>query len=251
MNSICKIAIATLLIIAAGCKESSAQFISSKFEIGINAGTLIYQGDLSTSVAGYTKSLQPAIGIWASRSLDDYFSLRANLLRGEIGADESTYSSPAWRKHRNLKFSSSVTEFSTVLVWDLLGKTYREGMRKFSPYFFVGAGFAILNVKRDWSRFDTSYFRSKSTASIGLGVDTLHKTPGTVPVLPVGIGFRYMLTNHLFLNAEATYRITASDYIDGFKYSGDATRNDHYYGFSIGASYRFGSNKEDCPKVRL
>lgn len=251
MNSIFKAIIPTLLIIAAGNKKSSAQFIPSKFEIGINAGTLVYQGDLSTNVFGYTKSLKPAIGIWASRSFDDYFSLRANLVRGEIGADESTYTSPAWRQHRNLKFNSSITEFSTVLVWDLFGKTYREGMRRLSPYFFAGAGFTVLNVKRNWSGFDTSYFGIKSPASIGLGADTLHKTPGIVPVLPIGAGVRYMLTNHIFLNAEATYRITASDYIDGFKYSGDATKNDHYYGFSIGASYRFGSDKADCPKVPL
>jgi len=64
-------------------------------------GTLIYQGDLSESLLGYTHSLKPAIGVFASESLDDYFSVRANITRGEISADESTYSSPAWRRERN------------------------------------------------------------------------------------------------------------------------------------------------------
>lgn len=251
MNPIFR-AIITILFIAAVCNNRlCAQFKPSKFEIGINAGTLIYQGDLSASNLGYTKSLKPSIGIWASRSLDDYLSLRANIVRGAIGADESTYSSPAWRRHRNFVFSTSVTEFSTMLVWDLLGKTYREGMHRLSPYFFIGAGFTILNVKRDWSRFDTTYFNSKSSAAIGLGADTLHKTPWIVPVIPVGAGIRYMLTNHIYLNVEGTYRFTGSDYVDGFKYAGNPKRNDQYYGVSIGASYRFGSDRMDCPKVRF
>src|ERR1700689_4352634 len=98
MNLIYKITLATILIIGLDPEWTSAQFIPGQFEFGINAGTLIYQGALSESVFGYLHSLKPAIGINASESLDDYFSVRANLTRGEIGADESAYSSPAWRR---------------------------------------------------------------------------------------------------------------------------------------------------------
>ena len=251
MNPICRATITILLIVAVCSNRLCAQFKPSKFEIGINAGTLIYQGDLSVGDLGYTKSLKPSVGVWASKSLDDYLSLRANIVRGAIGADESTYARPAWRRHRNFAFSTSVTEFSTTLVWDLLGKTYREGMHRLSPYFFIGAGFSILNVKRNWNRFDTSYFNSKSSAAIGLGIDTLHKTPWIVGVIPVGAGIRYMLTNHIYLNAEGTYRFTGSDYIDGFKYAANPKTNDHYYGITIGASYRFGSDRMDCPRIRF
>jgi hypothetical protein len=230
---------------------AKAQFIPSKYEVGLNVGTLVYQGDLSASYLGYTKALQPAFAIWGSRSLDDYFSVRANILRGNIHADESVYTSPAWRQHRNLKFSSSVTEFSLMLQWDLLGKTYREGMRRFSPYFFAGAGFTILNVKRDWSNVDVNYFGTKSNTILGLGLDTVHVPPAVTPVIPVGAGLRYMLNNHFYINAEASYRLTFTDYIDGFKYAGNPNRNDHYYMVSIGVSYRFGSSKTDCPKVPI
>jgi hypothetical protein len=250
MSAIFRTTIATMIIIAFDPGESSAQFAPSKFEIGINLGTLVYQGDLAASALGYTSALKPAIGIWASKSLDDYFSLRVNITRGAIGADESTYTSPAWRKFRAFKFNSTVTEFSGMLVWDLFGKTYREGFRRLSPYFLAGAGITVLNVHRNWSGFDAAYFGPKSTAVVGLGVDTLHHTPGIVPVLPLGAGIRYMLTNHIYLNAEAIYRLTPSDYIDGFKYAADPTKNDHYYGVTIGASYRFGSDRNSCPKVK-
>jgi hypothetical protein len=249
MNSIYKLPVATLILFLATIRHSKAQFIPSKWEIGLNVGTLVYQGDLSAGNFGYTYNLKPSVGVWAAESINDYFSLRYSLLRGDIGADESVYTIPEWRRHRNFKFNSSVTEFSTSFVWDLFGKTYREGMRRFSPYFFVGAGFSILNVNRDWSRFDTTYFNSKSAASEGLGIDSTHKTPWIIPVIPVGAGVRYMISNHFFLNAEASYRITMSDEIDGFRYSGNPQRNDHYYGVSIGLSYRFGDNRTDCPKM--
>jgi hypothetical protein len=248
MNSISKVIIPIISIVFVGFNAAIAQFIPSKYEFGIHVGTLVYQGDLSESALGYTSALAPAIGIDASRSFDAYFSLRASLVRGKIGADESTYTSPAWRRFRNFKFNSSVTEFSTQLVWDLFGKTYREGFRRLSPYFFAGAGFTLLNIKRDWSGFSRTYFNSKSTAYIGLAMDTLHRTPGIIPVIPVGAGLRYMVNNHLYLNLEGTYRITASDYIDGFKYAGDPNKNDHYYGLSFGLSYRLGDSKMSCPK---
>ena len=249
MNSIVRVHVIILIFIIAASGKSDAQFTPSKWEVGLNFGTLIYQGDLSANNLGYINNLKPAVGVWAAKSIDDYFSIRYSLLRGGIGADESTYATPEWRPHRNFKFSSSVTEFSTSLVWDLFGKTYREGMRILSPYFFVGAGFSILNVKRDWSRFDTTYFNSKSAASEGLAIDSTHKTPWIIPVVPVGAGLRYMLSDHFFLNLEASYRITLSDEIDGFKYSGNPQRNDHYYGVSIGLSYRFGNDRTACPKM--
>ena len=251
MNSILRAKMTIVFVITLATQKTLAQFTPSKWEIGINAGTLIYQGDLSESSLGYTKSLKPSVELWVSKSLDAYFSIRANLLQGALGADESTYSSPDWRRHRNLSFNSSVTEVSAELVWDLSGKTYREGMHRFSPYFFAGAGFAILHTDRNWSRFDTSYFNSKSTASVGLGKDTLHKTPTLLPVIPVGAGLRYMVTNQIFINAEATYRITSTDYIDGFSFSGNPVKNDHYYGLTLGISYRFGWNGINCPKIPL
>ncbi len=251
MNSILKASVLLVFVMAFTNQKTLAQFTPSKWEIGINAGTLIYQGDLSESPFGYTNSLKPAIELWVSKSLDPYFSIRANLLQGSLGADESTYATPAYRRHRNLAFNSSVSEFSAELVWDLYGKTYHEGMRRFSPYLFVGAGFAILHIDRNWSRFDTTYFNSKSPTSIGLGMDTFHKTPGFLPIIPVGIGVRYMVSNHIYINAEATYRIFSSDYIDGFSYAGNPAKNDHYYGLSLGVSYRFGWYGMSCPKIPL
>ena len=214
MNSILKTKMTIGFVITLATQKTLAQFTPSKWEVGINAGVLIYQGDLSESPLGYTKKLNPSVELWVSKSIDSYFSIRANLLQSSLIADDSKYSYPDWRRHRNFLFTSTVTEISAEFVWDLNGKTYREGMHRYSPYFFAGAGVAALHINRNWSRFDTTYYDSKSPTAQGLEMDTLHKTPTFLPVVPVGAGVRYMITTQMFLNAEFTYRITSSDYID-------------------------------------
>ena len=142
-------------------------------------------------------------------------------------------------------------ESSAQIVWDLIGKSFRYEKHSLSPYFFIGGGFTLLNINRDWSRFDTTYFNSKSSAAKGLGIDTLHHPPHIIPVLPIGMGLRYMITQQISINGEVTYRITTTDYLDGFSYAADPKKNDHYYGLTLGLSYRFGHDGYSCPKVPL
>ncbi len=253
MNSNLKIRVvtSTLLSIAftATFTAVSAQN-KSNYEVGINAGTLIYQGDLSNSALGSVKNLKPAIGVYVTKELDTYFSLRANLLYGKISEDESQYSSPSWKQLRNFKFSTSVTELSTVLVWNFLGDNGVKDYHMFSPYIFGGLGLSLLHVKRDWSGINSTVFDNKSSAIIGLGIDTLHATPTILPVIPVGIGLRYALSNKISIRAEATYRLTFSDYIDGFSQSTNPTTKDKYYGLSIGLGIKLFSNNYKCPTIK-
>ncbi len=233
-----------VLLSAVFIQSLQAQFKTSKFELGINAGTLVYQGDLSKSFIGDYKYLRPAVGLYVSKALDPYFSVRVNATFGKIGSDESKYSTPYWKQYRAFKFSSSVTELSSTLVFNPFGE---NSDARLSPYIFAGAGLTFLNVKRDWSKYNQTYY-AKSQVQIGLGTDTLHNPPKVIAILPVGAGLRYVLSSQLSLKAEATYRFTATDYLDGFKYSGNPRNNDSYYGLSVGISYRIGGYK--CPAVR-
>jgi hypothetical protein len=67
--------------------------------------------------------------------------------------------------------------------------------------------------------------------------------------VPVGIGIRYSLSQALSITAEAAYRLTFTDYLDGFSKVADPSKNDHYYGLSIGLVYTFLKSKAlKCPK---
>jgi opacity protein-like surface antigen len=229
--------------------RSAAQFISSPWQVGVNVGSLVYQGDLSESRWGNLHDLKPALGVQVSRTLDDFFTLRANLVLGTIGANDAIYSSPAYRKYRGFRFSSSITELSVGAEYWLFGDASGSRVGQFSPYLFAGVGLSKVNIKRYWSSMDVAYFGAQSSAVVGLGKDTLHQLPGIIPVLPIGGGVRYGLAQHWSLRAEIMYRLTGTDYLDGFKYAANPNTNDHYYSFTLGLTYQFGHNRLDCPKV--
>src|ERR1035437_10067513 len=162
MNLNCKTIVLSVLFTTVTFLASDAQTNAAKYEIGINAGTLIYQGDLSTSYLGsyHFHSLKPAVGLFASRAINNDFAIRANLALGKISDDESSYSSPAYKRLRNFKFNTSITEFSALLVWNVLGNRTDESVRKIVPYLFGGVGMALVNVHRDWSNFNRAAFEA-------------------------------------------------------------------------------------------
>ena len=248
MNTMSRIVIGPLLL-SAFCRRT-LQWTICPFPLRSRHchRTLVYQGDLSKSQLGYTRGLKPAIGLQAAKTISQFFSLRTALALGSVHAYDSTYSIPAWRKYRDLSFHSPVIELSAVAEYYPLGNAKGDRPGSFSPYLFAGIGTTFLKIKRDYSGFDAAYFGEGSSTVTGLNRDIEHRVPWVVPVVPVGIGVRYMLTDQISLRAEFTYRLTDTDYLDGFKYAGDPEKNDHYYGISIGVSYRFGHNPLDCPK---
>lgn len=218
----------------------------SKYEIGINAGALIYQGDLTPTAMGSFKTPGLVVGLYGSRRLSNKLAARLDLGFGKLKGDDAKYDDPAWRQARALKFETPVTEVAGLLVWNALGTD-----RRLSPYLFAGIGYGFLNIKRDYSRFDYAWF-----ADEGLGEDLQRDIEYDLPrgavLLPMGVGVRYALTDKLGLNLESAYRFLSTDYLDGFSQAGNPERDDAYFKFSLGLSYKLGGkNPLDCPVVRL
>jgi opacity protein-like surface antigen len=239
-----------IALLSIGFLGASGQVILPKYEIGVKAGTFIYQGDLTPSDAGSYETLQPQFGVFASRLLSPSFSARLNFDAGNISGDDSKYSHPSFRQERNFRFRSPVYELSTQLVWDVFGKNYTRPAKSFSPYVFAGVGYTYINVKRDWSRMNAAVFDPESGVPAGLAADAVTTLHHGVIVFPVGLGLRYALTDKFSIIGESTYRFMATDYLDGFSLSANPSRNDHYYSHSLGAVYTFGrKNSWDCPVV--
>ncbi len=229
---------------------ASGQVILPKYEIGIKAGTFIYQGDLTPLDAGSYRTLRPQFGIFASRLLSSSFSARLNFDAGSISGDDSKYSHPSFRQDRNFRFSSPVYELSAQLVWDVLGKNYTRPAKSFSPYVFAGIGYSFINVKRDWSRMNPAVFDPESGVPASLAADVATNLHHGALVFPVGLGLRYALTQKISIIGESSYRFMSTDYLDGFSLSVNPSRNDHYYSHSLGAVFTFGRKDSwDCPVV--
>lgn len=227
-----------------------AQVIVPKHEIGFGGGIFVYQGDLTPETAGAFKTPGFAINLFYNRILSRSFSLRTNLAHGKLMSDDANYDSPEWRQHRAFRFGTRVTEISELLVWNILGNNYGE-RKILSPYIFGGVGLSSLRITRDFSRFDYDYFSVEHTLLEGLAADSAKNLPGTIAVIPVGAGLRYPITNKLSVMAEASYRFTFTDYIDGFSKASNPNKNDYYANMSIGLIYTFGKRSTlDCPVIR-
>lgn len=232
--------------------SASAQINTSKYEIGLKAGIFIYQGDLTPSDVGSYKTIRPQFGIFANRLLSQSFAIRINFDAGSVHGDDAKYNHPSWRRDRSFRFSSPVYELSAQLVLDILGRNYDRPVKSLSPYVFAGAGISYISAKRDFSRMNAAVFTPESDAVAGLARDIATVTPRIIPVFPVGIGFRYALTKKISIIGESSYRFIPTDYLDGFSYSANPSRNDHYYSHSVGAVYSFGKkNSWDCPPVAI
>ena len=82
----------------------------------------------------------------------------------------------------------------------------------------------------------------------GLAVDAVTPTPKVIPVVPVGAGMRYNLSDRIAINGEASYRLMHTDYLDGFSMSANPKLKDHYSSITIGVAYKFGNKeKYSCP----
>lgn len=227
-----------------------AQSLVPKHEIGFSAGMFIYQGDLTPEKAGAFKSPGFAFNLFYNRLLSRSFSLRTNLAHGKLTADDGNYKTPEWRKERGFRFGARVTEISEQLVWNILGNNYGE-RKTISPYIFAGVGLSSLRITRDWKNLNYDYFAGEPRLPDGLAEDSAHTLPGTIAVLPVGLGIRYPITDKLSIMAEASYRFTFTDYIDGFSKSSNPNKNDYYSNISFGLIYTFGKRSTlDCPVIR-
>ncbi|RYG05064.1 MAG: porin family protein [Chitinophagaceae bacterium] len=222
--------------------QASAQRDWSKYELGVNLGTYIYSGDLTpTSTAGF-KTPGPSLGLTLSRQLRPSLALRGELNFGQLNGDDSRFDEPEWRKQRNFAFKTRISEATLNLVWSPVMIT--SNLR---PYIFGGAGLALISVRRDYSNFNPEFFTGENIQG-RLAEDISTKIPRVIPVIPVGIGLRYHLGERLSVNAEAAYRHTTTDYLDGYSKSANPGVGDRYFKYSVGLIYSFRGNKQwDCP----
>jgi hypothetical protein len=238
----------TVILLGAFSQVVQAQSVLSRLELGLQAGTLIYQGDLTPSRLGSFRTPGYHVGGSLAYRLNHFLSVRGNLTYGKLRGDDSKYDQPEWRQHRNFNFSARILEFTSTLVWNVRGNP--ENNAGLSPYVFAGAGVSFTGIRRDASKLDTEFFATESALQTGLIDDMARRTPRIMPVIPVGLGVRYPLTQRLSVHAESSYRITFTDYLDGFSRAASPTYRDRYYGISLGIFYRLNDNSAiQCPEV--
>lgn len=247
MKSVLSKSAAAVILFLSSPSFVHAQIDLSKYEVGLSGGLMVYQGDLTPEKIGAYKTMKPQFAFHVYRIMSPSFSLRFNFNRGKLYGDDAKYATPDWRRQRNFNFTTPVTELSLQGVWNIM----QARQPRLAPYVFGGIGLSFVKIKRDWSNLNTAVFGDGSDIQAGLTADAATTTPSTLPVIPLGAGVRYALSERFSLNAETSYRLSFTDYLDGFSKAANPNKNDHYFTHSIGLIYSFGKKNKTlgCPKV--
>lgn len=178
--------------------------------------------------------------------------VKSNIHFGWLSADDR-YGDHA---PRGLKFRSFIVEPSIQLNVYLVkekrkrniyrsNNKFRRKLKNVSipTYFFVGIGGVLVNTNLESiGGYNPNYYPDDNT-HIG------KKTSFTATV-PIGLGFRYRLTNRINLGLEASLRYTVSDIVDNYNpYAGQWIDSYQFLVFSL--NYKLKSARSGLPRFKM
>ncbi|MDH7464223.1 DUF6089 family protein [Chitinophagaceae bacterium 26-R-25] len=240
-----------LLALTANCQDTKSTTFSSttvttdsvsynserpKYEFGIGGGIVVYQGDLAPTKWGAYRCISPGLQASITRLFSPTFALRIGGTVGKFTADDvkSSYKE-AYREYRKYNFTTSFAELTAMAQWTPFGKANW----RLNPYLLGGVGVSYLHVKNDWSNTDFKYFSGENLRQ-RVTEDSAKNHTFFAPVLPVGVGLKYDVSEKVSLKLEWINRITFSDYLDGFSKAANSGKNDRYSSVMLSLNYAFG-----------
>lgn len=173
--------------------------------IYVSPGLINYGGDLQNTVYTFNQS-GFVTGAGATYRIKK-FVVRAGVTIGKIQGSDSASSQ---FKKRNLSFQSQIFEGSLGLEYDI----FDLDEKKFTPYGF--AGVAVYHYDPyTYYNGQKVYLQPLSTEGQGLSA-----YPGTKPysltqfAVPLGIGFKYKVSEQFHVGVEFCSRFLFNDYLD-------------------------------------
>lgn len=206
------------------------------YEVGIFAGGSNFIGDVGSSK--YISPNQSAFGLLAKWNRSPRHSFRASVIFADLkGVDGK--SDDARRVQRGYEFNTSIIEISAGMEFTFLDFDLHTSGMKGTPYLY--SGISVAN-------HDNFYFSptgeiiSENTNSWAFGI-------------PMALGYKTNISNHLILAGEIGARYTFSDELDGSvpdgefreQYSfGNTDNNDWYMFTGFTLTYTFGRRPCYC-----
>jgi hypothetical protein len=190
---------------------------AQQIEIGMLFGTSHYLGDLSDEKVNFSNTYFAA-SLFGRYNFSNKIAVKGMASYGRISGDDKQ-SSRETSKIRNLNFYTDIYEFSVHLEYNLLKNDLKNiSNRPFIPYIFGGIGVFNFNPKTDFA--DSSgkkTFELQPLATEGQGSTVYNervKYNLTEIMIPLGIGFRYRVSDAFLIGFETGVRYTNTNYLD-------------------------------------
>lgn len=183
---------------------------TQKGEFGITVGAAHYFGDLNTRSA--INRPKPAFGIFFRKQFGNYIGLRVSAHYAEVGYSD-TYSKNDYQKTRNLSFNSNIWELALQGDFNFFKFVPNDPDHLFTPYITIGVGvftydpYAYLDGKK-------AFLRPLGTEGQAIGYNGRKPYSTMAMCIPLGIGFKYNISERLNLSVEVAHRFTNTDYLD-------------------------------------
>jgi outer membrane protein OmpA-like peptidoglycan-associated protein len=202
---------------------ANAQNSTEDIAIGLQFGTIEYKGDLGNEFFSFTDGVHPSIGLNLSKYVTPSFDLMGKARHGML--DRGV-------------FTNSLYHFTIAAKYKFNNGYLLKEESLFAPYVFLGIGDAL---------------------SIYTNVATGEKeAPLAEFNLPMGVGFKFNISNQWSVSLETHYNYFISDRVDGVIMG---KWDDQFLYNSVGFSYNFASGKDSdgdgvkdkddaCPDVK-
>ena len=208
---------------------------AQNFEGGLFIGASTYNGDVDVTPRNFLPQMREAVGVFGRYSLNNTWSVRANMFYGHLYGDEKKYPSSDYRGQRGFSFNTTLTEFSLQAEWSFLNFDSDFSLDKENPfisfYGFGGVGGLNFNPKTDFNE-PNRFFDNVSA-------DKNERFAKTVFVIPFGMGVKINITDPLSIGLEGGIRKTFTDYVDGVSKVLNSKSKDYYMFSGITLTYHF------------
>ncbi|MFA6924914.1 MAG: hypothetical protein WC223_11760 [Bacteroidales bacterium] len=150
------------------------------------------------------------------------FHIQTDLYYARLGGNDN-YTKEIFRNNRNLSFRSPVGEFIGKVMYSIgrekRGHIYNlrgvRGMNNIQVYTYFFAGFGIFYFNPKAKYIDGKWHALQPLSTEGQGLYATRKKYHRVqPAIPIGMGFRYLLSPQWLIGIEYTLQYAPTDYID-------------------------------------
>ncbi len=194
-----------ITVLSLSCTCLNAQ----QWAVDVFAGTSNYQGDMMEKRYSM-RNAKMVLGLGGSYVFNGHFRARALISLAKLGANDK-YSVEPTLVARNLNFSTSLSELSLTVHYDLLDLDYF----KFTPYLFGGIAVFHFNPYTYDSVYGKVFLKPLSTEGQGLSAYPERKPYALTQIsFPVGAGIRFRVNDDIAIAWEIGLRKTNTDYLD-------------------------------------
>lgn len=221
-----------------------------RYQVGAGVGTTQIFGDIGGTADKENwfgikdisfDETKMAYGVFARYKVNSLFSVKANFNYGKgQGTDENS------RNDRGRSYKANLYEFSGQFEYYFLSEEPRhrssawfdkKGMvnnySTLSAYLFAGFGVGYSTLSHNFG------------STVGPYDD--YRSSNIAPVVPFGIGAKFVLDEKWTIEGDLGYRWAINDYVEGYKQTSASKFNDIYYFLMFSVSYRLETSRRGIP----